>query len=139
MSLINQQELLGISPEKIYLIDPNTGHTTASWKYQSLFDWKVNWEVKQMCINFRSEESASSSKTQLLEFDCLSADCKIIHEFIGGYIYMSLRHKKSSNGSYVQCFDQKAFLELTGDQEDVEPDLRKEHLADRENIRPYNY
>ena len=27
---------------------------------------------------------------------CLSADCKVIHEFIGGYIFLSMRSKDSN-------------------------------------------
>ncbi len=26
-------------------------------------------------------------------FVCLSADCKVVHEFIGGYIFMSMRNQ----------------------------------------------
>ena len=83
-----------------------------------------------MCINFRSDDG---KKSQTLEFDCLSADCKIIHEYIGGYIYMSIRTKKTSSGDYVQPFDLSAFLKLTGDQQDVEPNYNN---LDQENIRP---
>ena len=40
---------------------------------------------------------------------CLSADCKVIHEFIGGYIFLSMRSKESN-----QQLNQELFHKLTG-------------------------
>ena len=42
-------------------------------------------------------------------FQCLSADCKVIHEFIGGYIFLSMRSKESN-----QQLNQELFHKLTG-------------------------
>lgn len=46
--------------------------------------------------------------TGLLEFECLTAYCKVIHEFIGGYIYMSMRNKDNAK------LNETEFLKLTG-------------------------
>ena len=42
-------------------------------------------------------------------FQCLSADCKVIHEFIGGYIFLSMRSKESN-----QQLNEELFHKLTG-------------------------
>ena len=44
--------------------------------------WNVNWESKQMRIDHEHNNIA---------FNCMSADLKIVHEFIGGNIWLSLR------------------------------------------------
>lgn len=100
------KEYLGIAPDKIVLMD-TAGQLLKTWKYSSLIDWNVNWEVKRMQINFNTEK---------IEFECLSADCKVIHEFIGGYIYMSMRHRMNNT------HDREQFLKLTGGWDEQEPD-----------------
>jgi kindlin 2 len=52
--------------------------------------WNVNWEIKQFEIIFDEE---------ILTFTCVNCDPKILHEFIGGYIFVSLRsiQDKSEN------------------------------------------
>ena len=42
--------------------------------------WNVNWETKHMMIQFDDDKNVI--------FNCLSADCKVVHEFIGGYIFL---------------------------------------------------
>lgn len=62
--------------------------------------WNVNWEVKCMMIQFHDES---------IVFSCLSSDCKVVHEFIGGYIFMSMRSKESN-----QTLNEEMFHKLTG-------------------------
>nr|CAD7575242.1 unnamed protein product [Timema californicum] len=62
--------------------------------------WNVNWEVKHMMVQF---EEAN------IIFSCLSADCKVIHEFIGGYIFLSMRSKEAN-----QTLNEELFHKLTG-------------------------
>ncbi|MBN3288856.1 URP2 protein, partial [Polyodon spathula] len=45
-------------------------------------------------------------------FSCVTADCKIVHEYIGGYIFMSTRSKETSEG-----LNQELFHKLTGGHE----------------------
>ncbi|NXC12102.1 FERM1 protein, partial [Corythaeola cristata] len=47
-----------------------------------------------------------------IAFTCLSADCKIIHEYIGGYIFLSTRSKDQN-----ETLDEDLFHKLTGGQE----------------------
>ena len=42
-------------------------------------------------------------------FQCVSAECKVIHEFIGGYIFLSMRSKDSN-----QILNEELFHKLTG-------------------------
>lgn len=47
-----------------------------------------------------------------IAFCCLSCDCKVVHEFIGGYIFLSTRSKDQN-----QTLDEDLFHKLTGGQE----------------------
>lgn len=62
--------------------------------------WNVNWEVKHMMVQFEEQN---------IIFNCLSADCKVIHEFIGGYIFLSMRSKEAN-----QTLNEELFHKLTG-------------------------
>ncbi|KAK5973242.1 putative mitogen inducible protein product [Trichostrongylus colubriformis] len=44
-----------------------------------------------------------------IEFKPLSADCKIVHEFIGGYIFLTMRSKEQN-----QSLNEELFHKLTG-------------------------
>uniref|UniRef100_A0A1I7ZYZ7 FERM domain-containing protein n=1 Tax=Steinernema glaseri TaxID=37863 RepID=A0A1I7ZYZ7_9BILA len=44
-----------------------------------------------------------------IEFKPLSADCKVVHEFIGGYIFLSMRSKDQN-----QALNEELFHKLTG-------------------------
>lgn len=54
-----------------------------------------------MMIQFEDEKN--------VVFSCLSADCKVVHEFIGGYIFLSMRSKEVN-----QQLDEELFHKLTG-------------------------
>lgn len=62
--------------------------------------WNVNWEVKHMMVQFEEEN---------IIFECQSADCKVVHEFIGGYIFLSMRSKEAN-----QTLNEEMFHKLTG-------------------------
>jgi kindlin 2 len=61
--------------------------------------WNVNWDTKHFEIIFDDET---------LVFICLSCDAKVIHEFIGGYIFLSLRSKEKP-----ESFNDEMFYKLT--------------------------
>ena len=63
--------------------------------------WNINWETKHMMIQFDDDKSVI--------FNCLSADCKVVHEFIGGYIFLSMRSKDAN-----QTLNEEMFHKLTG-------------------------
>jgi kindlin 2 len=62
--------------------------------------WNVNWEVQQFEIIFDEE---------LFVFSCLyNCDAKILHEFLGGYIFLSMRSADKQNQ-----LDESLFFQLT--------------------------
>lgn len=81
-------------------MDLNKGDSLKTWRYQNMKSWSVNWEIKQVQVTFEDEELALS---------CLTADCKVVHEFIGGYIFLSMR-----SGDKNQSLDEELFHKLTG-------------------------
>ncbi|OQR67174.1 unc-112-related protein-like [Tropilaelaps mercedesae] len=76
------------------------GDHLKTWRYTTMKAWDVNWEVKQLSLQFEEENFQVSP---------LSADCKTIHEFIGGYIFLSMRSKEQN-----QALNEELFHRLTG-------------------------
>lgn len=92
------QELLGIAYNRLILMDMNSQEIKKTWRYSAMKSWNVNWESKQLRVDHEEEK---------LLFQCLSADLKIVHEFIGGNIWLSLRNDKDP-------LDLSMFVKLTG-------------------------
>ncbi|CAG7833775.1 unnamed protein product, partial [Allacma fusca] len=95
-----KEELLGVAFNRIMRMEHSTGDHIKTWRYNTMKAWNVNWEVKLMMIQLDDEN---------ISFSCLSADCKVVHEFIGGYIFLSLRSKEAS-----QTLNDELFHKLTG-------------------------
>lgn len=95
-----KEELLGVSPNKIMRMDLNSGDSIKTWRYGNLRSWHVNWEVRHVILEFEGET---------LTFACLSADCKVVHEYIGGYIFLSMRSSDKN-----QTLNEDLFHKLTG-------------------------
>lgn len=95
-----KEELLAISPDRLSLVDSQTGEPLKTWAYRSMKDWSVNWDSKQVLVTTEEQE---------LAFQCLTADCKVLHEFIGGYVFLSTRSSEKS-----QTLDEETFQKLTG-------------------------
>lgn len=47
-----------------------------------------------------------------IAFTCVTTDCKVVHEFIGGYIFMSTRSRDKSD-----TLNEELFYKLTGGHE----------------------
>lgn len=95
-----KEELLGVAANRIIRMDLNTGDSLKTWRYNTLKSWHVNWEVKHVILEFEEET---------LRFACLSSDCKVVHEFIGGYIFLSMRSQDKN-----QSLNEEQFHKLTG-------------------------
>lgn len=93
------QEILGVTYNSIVRMDPHSFSILSTWRFSTMKSWNVNWEIRELQIEF--DEST-------LSFACSMIDCKIIHEFIGGYIYLSMRKEGS------QANDEEMFHKLTG-------------------------
>ncbi|XP_055849550.1 unc-112-related protein [Episyrphus balteatus] len=95
-----KEELLGVANNRIMRMDISTGDHIKTWRYNTMKAWNVNWGIKCMMIQFQNEN---------VVFSCLSSDCKVVHEFIGGYIFMSMRSKETN-----QTLNEEMFHKLTG-------------------------
>lgn len=95
-----KEELLGVAFNRLMRMDLTTGDHIKTWRFNTMKAWNVNWEVKHMMVQFEEEN---------VVFGCLSADCKVVHEFIGGYIFLSMRSKEAN-----QTLNEELFHKLTG-------------------------
>ncbi|NWI72387.1 FERM1 protein, partial [Dryoscopus gambensis] len=99
-----KDDVLGVSYNRLIRIDMATGDPITTWRFSNMKQWNVNWEIRQVAIEF--------DQNVFIAFTCLSADCKIIHEYIGGYIFLSTRSK-----DHNETLDEELFHKLTGGQE----------------------
>lgn len=96
-----KDELLGISYNRMMRMLIGSGDHVTTWRYNTIKAWNVNWETGHMMIQLGNNSNVI--------FQCLSAECKVVHEFIGGYIFLSTRSKDSS-----QALNEELFHKLTG-------------------------
>ncbi|XP_077465677.1 fermitin family homolog 3b [Stigmatopora argus] len=99
-----KDEVLGIAPNRLIRIDLGVGDVVKTWRYNNMKQWNVNWDIRQVAIEFEGNINVA--------FSCVTADCKIVHEFIGGYIFMSTRSRHKS-----EQLDEELFHKLTGGHE----------------------
>ncbi|XP_071832703.1 fermitin family homolog 2-like isoform X2 [Apostichopus japonicus] len=95
-----KEELFGVAHNRLIKFDINSGDSQKTWRYSTMTAWHVNWEVKEVMVEMEEEK---------IQFSCHSADCKIVHEFIGGYIFLSMRSPDQN-----QTLNEELFMKLTG-------------------------
>lgn len=95
----NREEILGIASDRLIRIDASNGDHLRVWPYSRMKTWRVNWNSRQVLVQCEDGE---------MSFSCLSAECKIPHEFIGGYVFLSMRTKDSN-----QTLNESQFYKLT--------------------------
>ena len=91
---------MGIASNRLLRMDLSSGEVVKTWPFSTMKAWDVNWEVKQILVTFERDK---------LPFFCLTADCKVVHEFIGGYIFVSMRSAEKN-----QVLNEELFHKLTG-------------------------
>ncbi|XP_046740581.1 unc-112-related protein-like isoform X1 [Diprion similis] len=96
----SKEELLGVANNRLMRMELSSGDHLRTWRYNTMKAWNVNWEVKHMMVQFEEGN---------VIFECHSADCKVVHEFIGGYIFLSMRSKEAN-----QTLNEEMFHKLTG-------------------------
>ncbi|XP_053316107.1 fermitin family homolog 1 [Spea bombifrons] len=99
-----KDDIVGVSYNRLIRIDIATGDPITTWRYSSMKQWNVHWEMQQVTVDFDPNIT--------ITFKCLSANCKIVHEYIGGYIFLSTRSKDQN-----ETLDEDLFHKLTGGQE----------------------
>ncbi|PAA80031.1 hypothetical protein BOX15_Mlig029525g1 [Macrostomum lignano] len=101
-------DLFGVAFNRIMRLNPLTGDALATWRYHELDSWTVNWEMM----------SLSASLNRPPHYMCLTPCpsnpalklnvCKTLAEYIGGYVFLSLRKPEKS-----QLLDERMFQKLT--------------------------
>ncbi|XP_062844471.1 fermitin family homolog 3 [Trichomycterus rosablanca] len=99
-----KDEVLGIANNRLIRIDLNTDEVVKTWRYNTMKQWNVNWDIKQVAIEFNGNVNVA--------FTCVTANCKIVHEYIGGYIFMSTRNREQND-----TLNEELFHKLTGGHE----------------------
>uniref|UniRef100_A0A8B9KIE5 PH domain-containing protein n=1 Tax=Astyanax mexicanus TaxID=7994 RepID=A0A8B9KIE5_ASTMX len=99
-----KDEILGISYNRLIRIDTSTRLPVTTWRFSNMKQWNVNWEIRQVSIEF--------DQNVWVAFSCQSCDCRVVHEYIGGYIFLSTRSKDQN-----ETLDEELFRKLTGGQE----------------------
>lgn len=89
-----------MAPDRLMRMDLHSGDHLETWNFSTMREWEVNWETKQVSVKFDDPT---------VRFNCLSADSKVVHEFIGGYIFLRMRSKE-----YNQRWNEDLFHKLTG-------------------------
>uniref|UniRef100_A0A8B9PE92 Fermitin family member 2 n=1 Tax=Apteryx owenii TaxID=8824 RepID=A0A8B9PE92_APTOW len=95
-----KEELIGIAYNRLIRMDASTGDAVKTWRFSNMKQWNVNWEIKMVTVEFADDVRVS--------FICTEVDCKVVHEFIGGYIFLSTRAKDQN-----ESLDEEMFYKLT--------------------------
>lgn len=133
-----KDEILGVSYNRLIRIDMSTHLPVTTWRFSNMKQWNVNWEIRQvrrtlLLSKFRIFGSLDTHRNCLcllsdlcflfqvaIEFDqnvsvaftCQKCDCRVVHEYIGGYIFLSTRSKDQN-----ETLDEELFRKLTGGQD----------------------
>uniref|UniRef100_A0A674AY57 FERM domain containing kindlin 3 n=1 Tax=Salmo trutta TaxID=8032 RepID=A0A674AY57_SALTR len=99
-----KDEVLGVTNNRLIRIDLSTGDVVKTWRYNTMKQWNVNWDIQQVAIEFNGNVN--------IAFSCVTATCKIVHEYIGGYIFMATRTREQT-----EVLNQELFYKLTGGHE----------------------
>ena len=112
-------ELVAVAHNRLIKVNADNGEGVKTWRFAQMQKWHVNWEIRHIKVSARSEAAARTSPPppplqiqfddENIEFKPLSADCKVVHEFIGGNVFCSMRSKEQS-----QNLDDEKFHKLTG-------------------------
>lgn len=108
-----RNDLIAITHNRLMKINPENGEIIKTWPFNQMQKWHVNWEIRHIKVSLARPRGKPPTQIQLdnedIEFKPLSADCKVVHEFIGGYIFVSMRSKEQN-----QQLDEEKFHKLTG-------------------------
>lgn len=64
--------------------------------------------AEERCPSCRCQVTVEFADEPSLSFICAEVDCKVVHEFIGGYIFLSTRAKDQN-----ESLDEEMFYKLT--------------------------
>ncbi|XP_040550185.1 fermitin family homolog 3 isoform X2 [Gallus gallus] len=84
-------------------MEPGTAAISRSWRYSALRQWNVNWDSRQVALEFEEHLNVA--------FSVVSASCQTVHEYLGGYVCLGGR-------TPGQPLDMELFHKLTGGHEE---------------------
>lgn len=94
-----KHEIVGIGTKSIVRFDLNSRTIIKQWRYSTMKNWNVNWETREMIVTCEGDT---------VVFSLIGGDIRLVHEYIGGYIFLSMR--KDVNAP----LDAEMFYKLTG-------------------------
>jgi len=94
--------MVAVAFNRIIRMEPNSGEAIKTWRFNTIKAWSVNWDTNHVVI-----ELAEDDKT--IKFSCSKFSPKLVHELIGGYIFLSMRTKDAD-----ETLDDEKFFRLTG-------------------------
>ncbi|KAL5105354.1 hypothetical protein TcWFU_001182 [Taenia crassiceps] len=95
-----QEDVIAIRQFRIEVVSSSTEETQLAWNFADLRSWNVNWDNGRVILEFRNGK---------VSFKPLSANCKNVVEYIGGYVFLSQRNPEKN-----QKLDERLFHKLTG-------------------------
>ncbi|XP_040437403.1 fermitin family homolog 3-like isoform X2 [Falco naumanni] len=97
-----RDEVLAIGPSRLLRLEPGSGTVTRAWRHSALRQWNVNWDTQQVTLELEGQVTLALAPR--------SAPCRVLHEFLGGYLCLAGRQPG-------QPLDLRLFQQLTGGQE----------------------
>ncbi|VDO09930.1 unnamed protein product [Rodentolepis nana] len=94
------EDVIAVRQGRIEVVSSSTEETQLAWNFADLRSWNVNWDNGRVILDFRNGKTS---------FKPLTANCKTIVEFIGGYVFLSQRNPEKN-----QKLDERLFHKLTG-------------------------
>jgi len=78
-----REGILGVTPNGLAHVNSHDGTVQGKWNFNNMKTWSINWETGEFEIQFDNE---------VMKLTCVDkVNPKILHEYIGGYIFMSIR------------------------------------------------
>ena len=104
--------MLAVAKDRLMLYSADQTELLRSIQYSALRGWSLKWQAGMLELDVdRGLGAAVAGETQkpsVVRLQCVSADARILNEFIGGYIFLSLRSSERS-----QTLDEELFYKLT--------------------------
>lgn len=94
-----REDLVAFAINRLIRMDVSSREALKTWRYSTMKAWSVNWETNSLEIELEEGKQV---------FSCQCSP-KLVHEFLGGYIFMSMRSLDRN-----EALDDELFFKLTG-------------------------
>ena len=62
-----------MASNRLMRMDLHTGDHLKTWRFNTMKAWNVNWEIKQMLVQFEEGD---------VQFSVATADCKVVSKIV---------------------------------------------------------